>query len=79
MLKPFFLSSPAKWSRSGRYSQMVEQTMHVSAPYYRARYYDLQIGRFLSEDALRFNTGANFYSYVKNSPVSLRDPTGHLA
>lgn len=53
--------------------------MHVSAPYYRARYYDLQIGRFLSEDALRFNTGANFYSYVKNSPVSLRDPTGHLA
>ncbi|MHB8503912.1 MAG: RHS repeat-associated core domain-containing protein [Candidatus Acidiferrales bacterium] len=35
--------------------------------YYRARYYDSSVGRFLSEDRLRFQGGANFYRYVQNS------------
>ncbi|MGB7848920.1 MAG: RHS repeat-associated core domain-containing protein [Candidatus Acidiferrum sp.] len=44
--------------------------------YYRARYYDPSTGRFLSEDPLRFKSGVNFYSYVKNSAVNLKDPYG---
>jgi RHS repeat-associated protein len=44
--------------------------------YYRARYYDPAIGRFLSEDPLRFDVGINFYRYVKNNPVTLADPYG---
>lgn len=44
--------------------------------YYRARYYDPQGGRFLSEDPITFRGGANFYRYVKNSPVNLADPMG---
>ena len=44
--------------------------------YYRARYYDPQVGRFVSEDLARFNGGVNFYSYVANSPVDLSDPLG---
>ena len=44
--------------------------------FYRARYYDPDSGRFLSEDPIRFKDGVNFYSYVKNSPVSKFDPTG---
>jgi RHS repeat-associated protein len=44
---------------------------------YRARYYDQNIGRFVSEDPARFNgRGPNFYAYVKNSPVGKFDPTG---
>jgi RHS repeat-associated protein len=44
--------------------------------YYRARYYDPEMGRFLSEDPMRFSAGMNFYTYVRNSPLDLTDPTG---
>ncbi len=36
--------------------------------YYRARYYDSASGRFLSEDPIGFNGGANFYRYVRTTP-----------
>ena len=44
--------------------------------YYRARYYDPEIGRFVSEDPLRFAAGVNFYAYVENNPVNFNDPSG---
>lgn len=44
--------------------------------YYRARYYDQSNGRFLSEDPLEFGGGIDFYDYVSNNPVNLRDPFG---
>jgi RHS repeat-associated protein len=45
--------------------------------YYRARYYNPQAGRFISEDPLKFGGGdANFYAYVGNSPAKFRDPAG---
>jgi len=34
--------------------------------YYRARYYDTETGRFISEDPLGFGAGINFYAYVNN-------------
>jgi uncharacterized protein RhaS with RHS repeats len=46
---------------------------------YRARYYDPQIGRFLSEDRLRwYGSATNFYAYVGNDPADLVDPTGNF-
>ncbi|NEZ56031.1 RHS repeat protein [Adonisia turfae] len=48
--------------------------------YYRARYYDPAVGRFLSEDPLGFNAGdANLYRYVFNSPTNYTDPSGEAA
>ena len=44
--------------------------------YYRARYYDATGGRFVSEDPINFSAGVNFYRYVGNKAISLRDPTG---
>jgi RHS repeat-associated protein len=44
--------------------------------YYRARYYDQTVGRFLSEDPIGLMGGPNFYQYVNNDPVSLIDPPG---
>ncbi len=46
---------------------------------YRARYYDQNAGGFLSEDPKQFAGGsANFYPYVRNRPVNLRDPEGEI-
>ena len=47
-----------------------------SPSYYRARYYNPQFQRLISEDALGFDTGVNFYAYVQNNVVNLIDPLG---
>jgi RHS repeat-associated protein len=45
--------------------------------YYRARYYDPNTGRFLSEDPIRFKGGTvNFYAYVDGDPTTQTDPSG---
>jgi RHS repeat-associated protein len=46
--------------------------------YYRARYYDPLVGRFISVDSIGFQAGdTNLYRYVFNSPTQGIDPTGH--
>ena len=43
----------------------------------RHRYYDSGVGRFTSEDLIRFGAeGPNLYWYVRNSPTNLVDPLG---
>jgi RHS repeat-associated protein len=44
--------------------------------FYRARYIDASIGRFISEDPIRFAAGVDFYRYAMNNPTRLTDPTG---
>jgi RHS repeat-associated protein len=44
--------------------------------YMRARYYDPQLGRFLSEDPIGISGGLNLYAYAGNDPVNNADPTG---
>ncbi len=44
--------------------------------FYRARYYDPSLGRFLSADEVGNDDGMNLYPYVGNSPIGSRDPTG---
>lgn len=44
--------------------------------YYRARYYDPQTGRFLSEDSAQSIAGVNFYLYVRGNSIAYRDPFG---
>jgi len=41
--------------------------------YYRARYYDSAVGRFINEDPMRFDGSINFYDYVKNAPAQWAD------
>ena len=44
--------------------------------YYRDRYYDPQIGRFLETDPAWFTDSTNLYAYVGNNPLNATDPTG---
>ncbi len=45
--------------------------------YYRSRYYDPEIGRFMSEDRIGFaGADVNLYRYVNNVPVLFTDPLG---
>ncbi|WP_414529508.1 Ig-like domain-containing protein [Nodularia chucula] len=48
--------------------------------YYRARYYDPSLGRFISQDPIGFGgQDANLYRYVGNNPVNATDPSGLIA
>jgi RHS repeat-associated protein len=44
--------------------------------YFRARHYLAPLGRFMSEDPIRFYGGVNLYAYVEGDPVNARDPFG---
>jgi RHS repeat-associated protein len=44
--------------------------------FFRARYFDPLVGRFLSEDRIGNDEGSNLFIYVRNRPVQFRDPTG---
>jgi RHS repeat-associated protein len=46
--------------------------------YYRARYYNPQIGRFLQTDPIGYGDGMNWYAYCGNNPIVWADPAGLL-
>src|SRR5689334_3218450 len=48
----------------------------TQSSYYRARYYNSVLQRFISEDPIGLAGGINSYSYAGNSPANFRDPTG---
>jgi RHS repeat-associated protein len=44
--------------------------------YYRMRYYDPAMGRFLNQDPMGFSQGPNFYTYTRNNPTIYTDSFG---
>jgi RHS repeat-associated protein len=60
----------------GAYGVMTEPSGLL---YMRARYYDPDTGRFLSEDPLGLEGGVNLYVYAGNNPVMFVDPEGEIA
>jgi len=54
-----------------------ERDVEIDLQYNRARYYDPTIGRWISEDPIRFAAGdGNLYRYVTNKPITVTDPSG---
>ena len=65
---------PNPFKYVGRYGVMDEGNGLL---YMRARYYDPEIGRFISKDPIGFAGGdLNLYAYVGNNPVNFVDPSG---
>jgi RHS repeat-associated protein len=75
--KPFGITT-ATGSNSNRFRFTGrEWDSETNLYYYRARYYDPQTGRFISEDPTSFQSGdVNFYVYVSNFPTGWVDPFG---
>jgi RHS repeat-associated protein len=48
----------------------------INLLYYRARYYNPAIQRFISEDPIGLKGGVNPYQYASGNPISLSDPHG---
>jgi RHS repeat-associated protein len=46
--------------------------------FYRARYYDPVLKRFISSDPIGLDGGLNTFGYVDNSPAEYSDPEGEL-
>ena len=44
--------------------------------YYRARYYDPQVGRFTQADPVGLEGGVNLYAYAGGNPTNFVDPLG---
>ena len=44
--------------------------------YYRARYYNPYIGRFMQTDPVGYDDGINWYAYCGNNPLVYTDPSG---
>ena len=68
------VSSGAASSNSASYTG--RESDSASLLYYRARYYDAGIQRFISEDPIGLSGGMNLYRYAAGSPTNARDPLG---
>lgn len=58
-----------------RYTGM-ERDEETGLEYHSARYYLPWLGRWCSSDPIGLQAGLNFYTYVKNNPITSLDPSG---
>jgi RHS repeat-associated protein len=70
-------SNPAATTRYRYTGREVDQ--ETGLYYYRSRYFDSAVGRFLSQDPRSFGgSDVNLYRYVSNDPLNATDPSGEI-
>lgn len=63
-------------STTNSYDYTGRESDGLGLHYYRARYYNPETGRFLSEDPSGFRGGINEYVYAHGDPIDREDPSG---
>ncbi len=53
-----------------------EWDSEINLYYYRARFYDPKLGKFLQTDPMGYAAGINLYLYCQNNVINLIDPLG---
>jgi RHS repeat-associated protein len=74
--EPFGNTTVSGTQSSNSYQYTGRENDGVGLYFYRARYYDSVVGRFVSQDPLDLKRGANLYAYVGDSPANGTDPFG---
>jgi RHS repeat-associated protein len=72
--EPFGASSGSALTRYGYTGRERDEATGLMD--YRARWYDPQQARFISEDPIGFQGGLNFYAYVGENPINYYDAFG---
>jgi RHS repeat-associated protein len=73
---PYGISSASGADDGNRIQYTGRENDDIGLYYYRARYYDPALKRFITEDPIGLAGGGNKYEYSQGNPVSLRDPWG---
>jgi RHS repeat-associated protein len=77
--EPFGTTTTTGASNSNPYQYTGREIDGSGLYYYRNRYYQPQLQRFITEDPIEFLGGSpDLYAYVANNPMRLVDPSGLL-
>ncbi len=74
--EPFGLTTQTGAASTSSYKYTGREDDGTGLYYYRARYYQPRLQRFVSEDPIGFAGGVNKYVYTLNQPTRFTDPRG---
>jgi RHS repeat-associated protein len=73
---PYGNTSQSGAANDNQYQFTGRQNDGTGLYYYRARYYNPNWGRFISEDPIGLAGGVDLYAYARGNPASFADPLG---
>ena len=75
--EPFGNTTVTSGSSTNSYEYTGRENDGAGLYFYRARYFNPSMQRFISEDPLQFGANSvNFYEYTYDSPLDYKDPSG---
>jgi RHS repeat-associated protein len=74
--EPFGNTTVTSGSSTNEFEYTGRENDGTGLYFYRERYYNPTLQRFITEDPLEFAAGVNFYGYVSGNPISIKDPSG---